>query len=1670
MATGWQRVYVFISSTFNDMHAERDYLVKQVFPRLQEWCERRKLRLVDIDLRWGVTEADATENRRVVQVCLERIDACRPFFLCFLGQRRGWVPSRDDISAETYAAYPDLEPYAGETSVTEMEVLHAFVNPLQGGGHARAEHSYFYLRAPEVLDALPGDVPGLHEIYTNEGIADAGARRQADQQLVRWREVEIPRTGRPVRVYRAEWDAQASTPEVRLPLACPSTAERGSPAWEEARRQWSAQWARAGVRVGESGEIGDPAEREKTEAYNARLTQGRLARFACEERPLAETLLADLRAAIEARYPEHVEAADQTPLQRELDQQAQFLQAAGEGFIERVGDFVGLDGYLHGVSNGPLVLTAPAGLGKTSLLARWIDRAQEGLQGGESLHYRFIGASDGSTTADALLRSLLEEIKEVAGKLQEEVPAEPDKLRAALPALLKAAGARGRTVLVLDGLNQLESGLADLDWLPMALPPGIKLVASFKRGDAQAEAYFDRLRSSRQALMAEVKPFEGLDDRRKLVRAYLSQFLKELDDRHLEALIRSEGAGNPLYLKVVLAELRVFGVFGDLGAKIRGDFGRTPVEAFAGLLRRLESDPAYSPIRPVLLVPRVFGWLAHSRTGLTAKELSALLVREGLLPDAEAGREWASEAVHGLLRQVRPYLSRRDGRVDFFFESFELAARGRYARAEGQAGAHPEGRTAREWHASLADYFVAQPLRIGDERTPNRHKLAELAYQQAHAGMAEHLQRTLWDYAYMVAQLEAGGIEPLIADYDLARLAEAGLSAEAQRRLGLVQAALRLSAHVVRRDAHQLPSQLTGRLLGFGEEEICGLLEAARRETSGPWLRPLRASLDGPGGALVRSLVGHLNSVTAVALTPDGQMAVSASRDWDLKVWDVASGMALRTLAGHFVPIHAVALTPDGRLAVSGSADETLKVWDVASGRELCTLAGHTREVRAVALAPDGRLAVSGSEDKTLKVWDVASGRELRTLAGHTREVRAVALTPDGRLAVSGSDDKTLKVWDVASGRKLRTLAGHTDFVCAVALTPDGRLAISGSQDKTLKVWDVASGRELHTLAGHTDFIYAVALTPDGRLAVSGSQDKTLKVWDVASGRELHTLAGHTGVVRAVALTPDGRLAVSGAGDTTLKVWDVGAALQAATASGTESRTLASHTGRVNAVALTPDGQLAISASDDKTLKVWGVASGRGLRTLAGHSERVNAVALVPDGRLAVSASDDKTLKVWDVASGRELHTLTGHASGVSSVAITPDGRLAVSVARSGMLKVWDVASRTDLGSLPGKPASILGTTAVALTPDGRLAVSGLWYRALAVWDIARAFNTAGASGTEPRTLAGHTNVIKAVALAPDGRLAVSGSDDDTIRVWNLVSGTERATLRGHRDDVRAVAVTPDARRAVSGSDDKTLKVWDLECAMEIATLTGHTRWITAVALTPDGRLAVSGTDDGVLGVWDLASGIALAAYTSDGGDVHCCAVAPDGRSVVVGDMVGRVHLLCLENITPGPAIATAWWARGAPGPVFGCPHCRTWSEVPGTALGTDLPCPLCATVVRLNPFVIEADWRPLAAAWKGGETPPGRREEEQPVAVPAEVRQLIARAESGDADAQFELGKRYANGMGAVQDDVQAAAWYRRAAEGGNTDAMVAYGRCLVEGRGVRADLVERGKWFRHATEDWSD
>jgi hypothetical protein len=75
-------------------------------------------------------------------------------------------------------------------------------------------------------------------------------------------------------------------------------------------------------------------------------------------------------------------------------------------------------------------------------------------------------------------------------------------------------------------------------------------------------------------------------------------------------------------------------------------------------------------------------------------------------------------------------------------------------------------------------------------------------------------------------------------------------------------------------------------------------------------------------------------------------------------------------------------------------------------------------------------------------------------------------------------------------------------------------------------------------------------------------------------------------------------------------------------------------------------------------------------------------------------------------------------------------------------------------------------------------------------------------------------------------------------------------------------------------------------------------------------------------------------------------------------------------------------------------------------------------------------------------------------------VAELRARAEQGDAEAQFKLGLMYVNGQGVPQDYAQAVGWYRKAAEQGYAAAQYNLGRMYETGRGVPRDDVEAHLW----------
>lgn len=147
MQSNQREIRVFISSTFRDMHEEREELVKHIFAQLRRLCENRGVTWGEVDLRWGVPD-EARAEGKVLPLCFAEIERCRPYFIGVLGERYGWVP--ESIPQPLLDAYPWLNLYPLH-SVMALEILHGAIrNP------AVADHAFFYFRDPQCASARPG--------------------------------------------------------------------------------------------------------------------------------------------------------------------------------------------------------------------------------------------------------------------------------------------------------------------------------------------------------------------------------------------------------------------------------------------------------------------------------------------------------------------------------------------------------------------------------------------------------------------------------------------------------------------------------------------------------------------------------------------------------------------------------------------------------------------------------------------------------------------------------------------------------------------------------------------------------------------------------------------------------------------------------------------------------------------------------------------------------------------------------------------------------------------------------------------------------------------------------------------------------------------------------------------------------------------------------------------------------------------------------------------------------------------------------------------------------------------------------------------------------------------------------------------------------------------------
>ena len=271
----------------------------------------------------------------------------------------------------------------------------------------------------------------------------------------------------------------------------------------------------------------------------------------------------------------------------------------------------------------------------------------------------------------------------------------------------------------------------------------------------------------------------------------------------------------------------------------------------------------------------------------------------------------------------------------------------------------------------------------------------------------------------------------------------------------------------------------------------------------------------------VKTLEGHQGSVDSVAFSPDGQNALSGSKDGNLILWNIASGEAIRTLHGHGSPVYSVAFKPTGQAALSGNEYGNLILWNLGSGKAIPTFRRHAGCINSIAISPDGKTALSGSNDGTLKLWDIAGGQRSKS-SKHDASVRAAA-SAIGELRISIN---VARAGIYVNGEKRAVTSPNNSTAHLRLLEGEYRINVSEitagghqAREKTVFVGADTSaglyftlqkpyGAPLKTFSEHRDGVLSLAISPDRKTTFTASsiQYGPIKLRDLENGKVIRTL------------------------------------------------------------------------------------------------------------------------------------------------------------------------------------------------------------------------------------------------------------------------------------------------------------------------------------------------------------------------------------------------------------------------------------------------------------------------------------------------------------------------------------------------------------------------------------
>jgi len=613
-----REIKVFISSTFSDMHSERNCLVRRVFPRLQAHFADKNVAVTGIDLRWGITQ-EQCDNDEALSYCLEQVAAC-DILLCMLGERYGYIPQEDEAGSM-------------HLSITEREILCG----IDKGSAVRK--TICFLREQDAVHGYPPEFGHL--------LIDKSPRSEKlyslKQQICR----DFPNTS--VYYYAARYSG------LHIP-------------WRLLRQICSSEELSLLTNAIANGTPKYEVFSQLPEYLQSLLKTYAMPVFdgmgSFEEKVFEA--LADAVLSFIGTQGEETDFYTRETL---------FHDSQLEKLVTRRIERPELDGlvqsFIHRDDDRLLLINGEEGVGVSTELAYAACYAQ-GC--GFSVFYYSTNVTDRSADINVFLQLLNNKLSEISN-LALSTP--QSDLSALLAEMLRQFGAiekigdERRLCVVVDGVELLQDSekAAGLLWIPLQIPSAVKLVIG---SNSTSFAGHNILRwvEQRTATVITVKQFKK-EELSSFLDYYPALTAKSLSHEQKQLLVDNVYCRRPLFISIVLEQLQLFGVFNLITGKIKALPVTEDVETLVE-----------TTMRPVLcsLLKEFFAELGEEFGEREVAVMVAGLSHVGYGVSMQVLRvvlskfELNQDAAPGFVRIMFPFLNQFGGRLRYSYFIFKEVA------------------------------------------------------------------------------------------------------------------------------------------------------------------------------------------------------------------------------------------------------------------------------------------------------------------------------------------------------------------------------------------------------------------------------------------------------------------------------------------------------------------------------------------------------------------------------------------------------------------------------------------------------------------------------------------------------------------------------------------------------------------------------------------------------------------------------------------------------------------------------------------------------------------------------------------------------------------------------------------------------------------------------------